>query len=201
MKLLDSLISTTRLQLLERPLDVEIIGGEARIDVDWKVADASRIDALTEAGIQYNDGRKQFARQMLSEGSVCVIGYVDGEAAHIGWMSFDRIFSPPFSISLGAGWVTFHRTRTAPRFRGLGLQRAGIRKRLELASERGYMRAVNAVSTENLISQHNYHKMGFEDQEIVRAVKAVGRWVTQSVPDEAIVRLGSPAERNDRIAA
>lgn len=201
MKLLDSLISTTRLQLLERPLDTEINGGEARIVVDWKIADSSRIDALTEEGIQYNDGRKRFARQMLNEGSVCVIGYIDGEAAHVGWMSFDRIFTPPFSIPLGAGWVTFHRTRTAPRFRGLGLQQAGIRTRLELASEQGYVRTVNAVSTENPISRHNYHKMGFEGQEMISAVKAFGRWVTQSVPGGAMERLSSPAERIGRIAA
>ena len=60
----DRLFSLTRLQLLERPVGVDITGGEARANVDWKIADARDIDDLSEAGIQYHDGRKRFAKQM-----------------------------------------------------------------------------------------------------------------------------------------
>lgn len=189
----DSITRLSRAQLLERPVRVSSSGANPSEDVTWKCATITDIDSLSEKAIQYNEGRKRFARQMLEEGSICIIGYIDGEAAHVGWMSFDRIFSPPFDLPLGPGWVCFHRTRTAPRFRGRGLQGAGINKRLEIANERGLTRAVNMVDLGNPVSLRNYHRAGFVDREKIWALEIFGRKVVEGIPRTLKTRLASDA--------
>ena len=190
----DRLYTLSREQMLERPISREIEGGEARAEVEWKLGTAADIDALSEETIQYNEGRKQFGKRMLSEGSVCLIGYIEGEAAHVGWMSFDRIFSPPFVLPLGPGWAYFHRTRTAPKFRGKGLQGAGIKKRLEIARARGIVRAVNMVDTVNAVSLHNYRKLGFTDTERIWSLEIMGRKIAEGIPESLKTRIANPAQ-------
>lgn len=191
--LYNGIIRLHREQLLARPISEAITGGEAKTEVEWKLATPELIDTLSEEDIQYYDYRKRFAKEMLAGGSVGIIGYINREAAHIGWMSFDQIFSPPFEINLGPGWVYFHRTRTAPKFRGLRLQGAGIKKRLEIAAERGITKAVNMVDTDNTISLYNYKKMGFQEQEKLWALELFGRVVKSGVPEPVRTRLGAAA--------
>lgn len=179
---LNAVYAMHREQILERPTSQEIVGGEAKVQVDWRIADAADIDALPEETIQYTDYRKQLGKKMLLEGSVCLIGLVDGETAHVGWMTFDRISSPPFYLPLGPGWAYFHRTRTSPAFRGKGLQGAGIKKRLELARESGVIRAVNMVDTANAVSLHNYRKLGFVGREQIWILELLGKKIAEHIP-------------------
>ncbi len=188
------IISLKRAQVLDRSLHDPIEGGNARVDVEWKLATAADIDSLTAEQIQYTEYRKRNGKRMLEEGSICMLGTVDGEPAHIGWLTFDRISSHPIRLSLGPGWAYLHRTRTAPQFRGKGLQGAGIRRRLEFARDQGLMRAVNMVDVDNSVSLANYHKMGFVNQERLFVLQLMGRKVVERIPKDLISKLYSPAE-------
>lgn len=189
-------VKFNREHVLMRSALTEIKGGEPRVDVVWKLATEEDIDALTEESIQWHEGRRRFGKQLLREGSICVLGYVDGEPAHIGWSSTNRLYNPPFSLNLGRGWAYFHRTRTAPQFRGMGLQGAGIRKRIEVVREQGVVRIVNMVDVENVVSFNNYQKMGFQEIATVRGIELFGKKVWGRFPSALRAMLVNPASES-----
>lgn len=187
-----------RLVVLERGLQSQVGGGSTALPVEWKLATEEDISGLPEAGLNYNEGRKKFARQMLKDGDVCLLGMVGDKHATVGWVSFRRLFTHPVSIPLGEGWAYFNRTRTAPEFRGKGLQKAGIRRRIEIAAQMGKLRAVNVVDSDNAISLHNYQAMGFQERHCASVLRFFDRWEMPRVPQGLVARLSSDAAGTDR---
>jgi ribosomal protein S18 acetylase RimI-like enzyme len=187
------IVTTWRGQVLERDLSLPVDGGEARLDVTWRAATPEDIESLTWEDLRYDEFRKRNAIEMLGEGSICMIAEHEGQVAHIGWISFNRLVAGPVSQELGPGWAYFYDTRTPDRFRGMGLQKAGIKARVEHARSLGHLRGVNVVDVTNAISLHNYESMGFRRVAQASALRVMRRWVNVSVPGIFRDRVGSDA--------
>lgn len=188
------LFDTWRGQALERDLAIPVEGGESRLEVTWRAAEPADIDKLTWEDLRYDEFRKRNAKEMLAEGSICMIAEHEGEVAHIGWISFGKLVAGPLSQDLGPGWAYFYDTRTPDRFRGKGLQKAGIRARVEHARELGHLRGVNVVDVTNAISLHNYESMGFRRVEVASGTRLMKKWIRISVPEAFRTRVGAPAK-------
>lgn len=186
-------IDTWHGQALERDLAAPVEGGDARIDVTWRAATPADIEKLTWEDLRYDEFRKRNAIEMLAEGSVCMIGEHEGQVAHIGWISFDRLVAGPLTQELGPGWAYFYDTRTPERFRGKGLQKAGIKARVEHARGLGHARGVNVVDVTNTISLHNYESMGFKRIEQASGLRLMRKWVRVTVPRSFRTRVSSEA--------
>ena len=186
-----------RSQLLDRSLLTEIPVNPTKVEVDWRIATADDIDALTEEDFRYDERRKEFSRQNLAEGNICVIGYVDEVPGHVGWITFKRLYSFPFELPLGEGWIYLQRARTSPKFPGLGLHGAGIAKRLEVAREAGAVRSVNMVDLNNEISLHNFHKLGFIDWYKIWGLGFNGRRLIDRIPANIKATIAAPATSGD----
>ena len=189
------IIDTWNGQALERDLAEPVKGGDARIDVTWRAATPADIEKLTWEDLRYDEFRKRNAIEMLSEGSICMIAEHESEVAHIGWISFDRLVAGPLVQDLGPGWAYFYDTRTPDRFRGKGLQKAGIKARVEHARDLGHVRGVNVVDVTNAISLHNYESMGFQRIERASGLRVMRRWVRVSVPESFRRRVGASATK------
>lgn len=175
------IVTLSREIVLDRPLDQPIEQIDAKVEIEWKLATEADVEALSEEKIQYYDYRKHFAKKLLREGSIGLIGYVGEEAVNVGWITFDRIDNPPFSVPLGPGWAYFHHVRTAPAWRGNGIHPASICKQLEIAKANGAKRALILVDTSNAVSLNNYRKAGFTDQTRIWALEIGGHKVMQGI--------------------
>lgn len=190
--LLNKIVSRHTSDVVERDLTKPINGGLTPPGFKWRLATPADFEADDET-LHLNPGRRRFAQSLLETGSVCHIAEYDGERAHIRWMTFDRLQTVPYDISLASGWVYLSRVRTAPKFRGMGIQQAGFRVSAEYAIEHGARRIVGIVDLDNDISLHVAQKMGYEITGQIAAWRICGLWDIQRVPAVIKSRLSSPA--------
>ena len=191
-QLLNRIVTHYASHVVERDLSIPIEGGETPQGFTWRLATPDDF-ASDDATLRLNSGRRQFALSMLKAGAVCHIAEHGGERAHIRWGTFGRLQTIPYDIALGPGWIYVHRVRTAPKFRGMGLQQAGFRVSAEYAIQRGAKRLVGIVDLDNEISLHVAQKMGYVITGKIAGWRLFSRWDIQRVPRDIVTRLSLPA--------
>jgi hypothetical protein len=129
----------------------------------------------------------------LASGSVCLIALQQGRVVHVCWFNASRLDSPPFETDLGPGWAYFSRSRTAGAFRSMGLHKAGLRQRIELAKSLGVQRVVALIDETNKVSLANVVAMGFAATGVVREVALLSRWRIPVMPRHVRARIQAPA--------
>lgn len=166
--------------VLERDITTPTERAEIAPGVTWRRASIGDFQSLTSSGLRlHNAGRRQYALKRLEQGSVCLLAEAEGQVAHICWISFNRMVSPPYDFSLGKGWAYLSHARTPPEFRGRKIHLDGIHRRMELAREIGCTRVVSLVDIDNPASLNNHLRAGFNSIDRVWSVRFLNRWNIQ----------------------
>jgi hypothetical protein len=144
--------------------------------VTWRKGTRADIDAFNESNFNYDALRKKYAYEAFDEGAEFVAAIHEGEIVHVGWVSYKNIVFPGFTLNLGPSWAYFFDTRTVERFQGNRLQGAGIKKRMEIAREKGAKWAVNCVNVTNGTSRRNYEREGFQVIAQLQTWRILKKW-------------------------
>jgi hypothetical protein len=129
----------------------------------------------------------------LASGSVCLVALHQGRVVHVCWFNMSRLDSPPFETGLGPGWAYFSRSRTAAAFRSMGLHKAGLRQRIELAKSLGVQRVAALIDEANPVSLANLVALGFAVTGAVREVALASKWRLPILPRHIRARIQAPA--------
>lgn len=189
---ISGLLKVTRWNVVELDIANFLESRESPPGIEWRFAESNDFDEDIPE-LRLNAGRRRHAKQMLEEGSACLLAEYEGRPVHIRWMTFGRLHTDPFDLPLGPGWVYLHRIRTATAFRGRGLQQAGAKVTMEHAQRRGARRVVGIVETGNSVSMHVTKKVGYQRTGSMTSVRLLNRFYLKRTPREVSERLAAPA--------
>ena len=127
------------------------------------VSSNEEADALAKStGVDF---RKHFidSRKRLDKGAIAFCLFIDGEAAHTGWVALNEearksVDSLPYKIDFANGEACTGGTGTLTKYRGKGLMVYGYFKRFQFLWEKGVRISRNAVDVRNIASQHAHAK-------------------------------------------
>jgi hypothetical protein len=188
-----SLLSVSAFSVLERDACAPLTGGDTPDGVLWRRAVAEDFENWDARSIPLQAHQVRGAVERLASGSVCLIALHQGRVVHVCWLNLRALDSPPFWMELGPGWAYFSRSRTAEAFRSMGLHKAGLRQRIELAKSLGVQRVVALIDETNVVSLANVGAMGFAATGVVREVALVSRWRIPVMPRHVRARIQAPA--------
>ncbi|MGH7377511.1 MAG: GNAT family N-acetyltransferase, partial [Candidatus Methylomirabilales bacterium] len=134
-----------------------------RVEVVFSWADAGKLGPLEGPDFDFSPQAIQEARDRLQRGDRCLIGYSGGSPACSLWVTFSLRELPGLRWPVGPGHAYLYKTFTLARFRGQGLNQAGLVALLLGCRELGMRRAFIDVSRANVASVAAIRKAGFID--------------------------------------
>ena len=104
------------------------------------------------------------ATKLLDKGAIAFCVFVDGEFAHIGWVTTDneakKALDPlPYKVDFSNHQACTGGTFTIPKYRGKGLMAYGYFERLRFLWYNGYTTCRCAVNFNNIASQRMHNKL------------------------------------------
>ena len=188
-KLLVSTVSS----VLERDVRAPLTGGNTPDGIRWRQAESGDFEKWNTGSIPLEVRQIRGAIERLKSGSVCLIALHEDSVVHVCWLNTGRIDTLPFETELGPGWAYFSRSRTAEGFRSIGLHKAGLRRRIELAESMGVRRVIALIDRVNPISLANALSMGFAATGAVTELSVASKWMLPRMPGHIRARFQAPA--------
>ena len=126
------------------------------------VSTNQQADELAAEGLDFSSEITR-ARKGLDKGAVAFCIFIEGELAHIGWVSMteesrNACDSLPYQVNFSNKEACTGGTWTHPKYRGKGLMAYGYFKRFQFLREIGIRVSRNAVATSNIASQKAHAK-------------------------------------------
>ena len=140
------------------------------------VSSNEEADALAQStGVDF---RKHFidSRKRLEKGAIAFCVFIDGEAAHTGWVALNEearksVDSLPYEIDFANGEACTGGTGTLTKYRGKRLMVYGYFKRFQFLREKGVKISRNAVDVRNIASQRVHAKFNHKIYARARYLK------------------------------
>jgi hypothetical protein len=140
------------------------------------VSSNEEADALAQStGVDF---RKHFidSRKRLEKGAIAFCVFIDGEAAHTGWVALNEearksVDSLPYEIDFANGEACTGGTGTLTKYRGKRLMVYGYFKRFQFLWEKGVKISRNAVDVRNIASQRVHAKFNHKIYARARYLK------------------------------
>ena len=121
-------------------------------------------------------------RRRLQNGAIAICVFVDGEAAHIGWVALSEeakktLDAQRYKVNFANNEASTGGNETVPKFQGKGLMTYGYYLRFEFLRERGIKVSRNAVEKGNMASQKVHSKFGPKIYAEAHSLEVLGRRV------------------------
>jgi len=151
------------------------------------VSSNEEADALAQStGVDF---RKHFidSRKRLEKGAIAFCVFIDGEAAHTGWVALNEearksVDSLPYKIDFENGEACTGGTGTLTKYRGKRLMVYGYFKRFQFLREKGVKISRNAVDVKNIASQRVHAKFNHRIYARARYLKILWWKSWQELP-------------------
>jgi hypothetical protein len=130
--------------------------------------------------------------RQLTEGEICVSGWVGTELAYYGWVQFKyRLLTRQSKLPIPAGTACIYKCFTRADFRGKQFYTAALAFTCRWLARRGYQRVLIDHFAGNSASKSGILRSGMQPAAEYRVVRLLGfRW---GVPNAAFCRLTSNA--------
>lgn len=116
--------------------------------VTWRLGTAADVPRLTKESHNYDESRREEALRALQAGDRFLIAEIDGDIAHIVWWTRGEVYFPGQALPLGPGSAYVFNGRTAPKYLGRRLQRAGLREVTRILRKEGNVFRILALVDE-----------------------------------------------------
>lgn len=119
-------------------------------------------------------------QKLLEPGVRLFVVLKDDKVACYSFIDTNKIYESATGLrnNLGHGQAYLFKDFTFPQFRGLGLHKYSIYKRLEVLSKEKYKEALVTIYSDNYFSKKSYLSMGFKQKSSMRVFKLFGKGFT-----------------------